>query len=404
MAIRGAEERQAQAAPYDEPWPAALRGGLSCWAACIAGYLLVAAVVESAGLDPHRYPQSPWWSKPFRLYARGDAGHFLNIARYGYFGPHSDAVTPAYFPGYPLAGRTLARMVSVGEPSVTTYLVALAVLSWLGTATAAVLLWRLVADPSGPAGPRVAAGAVIALLAGPYSMFLVASYSEGPFLALALGAWLAGRKDRWLLASLLASFAAVTRVSGVFLACALVVMYARSRRSLDWQALSLTAPFLAAAGYFGWLRNQTGSWTTWFDAERLGWGRHTVAPWTALTNSVRRLFHLSARGSGQLWALGFQDTMELLFAAGFVVAIAVLVRRRRWPEVTYVSLTALSLLTSAYYLSVPRSMVICFPVWILVGEWAVSSRRRWLVGLAAGCSLVVAVVNATSMLSDHWSG
>jgi hypothetical protein len=361
---------------------------------------VIAAVVQALGLDHHRYPTSGPLSWPFRLYARGNAGHFLSIARYGYFGPHSDSVTPAYFPGYPLAGRAVAQMFQT--TGVTGYLVSLALVAWVGTASAAVLLWKWAADTL---GQRTASYATVALLAGPYSVFLVSSYSEGPFLGLAVGAWLAGRNQRWVLASGLASLAALTRISGAFLAVGLLTMFVesavrgRERRPYAAGAV-LLLPFAAVLGYFAWLHGRTGSWTTWFAVERAGWGRHFVLPTTALTHSVRRLFTVHDPDPSQLFALRVQDTLELVFAAVFVLAVYLLIRRRWWPEAVYVAITAVSLLTSAYYLSVPRSLVVCFPVWLLAGDWLAQHRARLL---CVACA-AIAVFDAASILCDHWAG
>lgn len=381
-------------------WSTAVRRGLITWALCTSAYLLIAAVVQGLGLDRHRYPTSGPLSWPFRLYSRGDAGHFLGIARYGYFGPHSDRVTPAYFPGYPLLGRALAHLVH--NTSVTGYLVALALVSWLGTATASVLFWKWAADEL---GQRTATYATVALLAGPYSVFLVSSYSEGPYLALAIGAWLAGKNQRWLIGSGLASLAAFTRISGAFLAVGLLTMFAQSvvhgrERRPYVMGPMLLLPFAAVLGYFAWLHGKTGSWTTWFTVERAGWGRHFVLPSTALTHSVRRLFTVHDADAARLLALRVQDTLELVFAVAFVVAVYFLVRRRWWPEAVYVGITAVSLLTSAYYLSVPRSLLVCFPVWLLVGQWLQEPRAR----LLALASAAIAVFNAASTLADHWAG
>jgi hypothetical protein len=367
---------------------------------------MLGATVQALGLDPHRYPASPAASWPFRLYARGDAGHFLDIARNGYFGPHSDPVSPAYFPGYPLAGRAIAHLFGSTAPSITYYLVSLSVLSWVGTAVAAVLLWKLAAYEG---IPSTASASVIAMLAGPYSVFLIASYSEGPFLAFAIGAWIAARCNRWLTAGMLASLAATTRISGLFLACGLVVMFVQDRRSLraaasDGNMLALALPFLTVLSYFAWLRHHTGSWTTWFEVERIGWGRHLVSPITAFGHSVGRLFTVHATTDWQLAAFAVQDTLEIAFAVAFVIGTVALVRRRRWPEATYVGLTAVTLLTSSYYLSVPRSMLVCFPVWLLIGEGVVRHKSSRLLLIAAASSTAVALWNVSTMLSDHWTG
>jgi hypothetical protein len=103
--------------------------------------------------------------------------------------------------------------------------------------------------------------------------------------------------------------------------------------------------------------------------------------------------------------LVFQDTMELAFS----------VFARRWrrlavqapdlARVTYVGLTAMSLLTSAYYLSVPRSLLICSRC-----PWCSrSGSQRSGGGDARRCSspspaACVLRVDTTSLLGNGWAG
>jgi hypothetical protein len=84
-----------------------------------------------------------------------------------------------------------------------------------------------------------------------------------------------------------------------------------------------------------------------------------------------------------------------------VAAVVVLARRRQWAEFTYVGLTAASLLTSTYYLSVPRTLLVCFPLIMLVARWPLG--RIWQRGaIAIGVSLLA--VNTTTFLTGHWTG
>ena len=387
-------------------WGVAARHGLSLWAITTTAYLALAALAQAVGIERRHYPTASAASWPFQVYARFDAGHFLRIARYGYYGPHTNRVAPAFFPGCPLAGRGLARMFSVGQPSLSSYLIAMGLLSWVGTAIAAVLLWRLAADQ---AGETVATAAVGVLLAGPYSVFLISSYSEGPYLALALGAWVAARDDRWLLASSCAALGASTRISGLFLGCALVVLYLHSRRTQHRrrravELAALSAPFLTVAGYFAWLHAHTGSWSTWFEAQRHGWGRHTVSPVKSFLSSVHRIDGFHFHDPRLIAALRFQSAMEVVFAVGLIAAVVLLVSRSRWAEATYVGLTALSLLTSTFYLSVPRNLLTCFPIAVLVGQWLVRHRHRASRFVLVAVSFAVILVNAASMLSEYWAG
>ena len=231
----------------------------------------------------------------------------------------------------------------------------------------------------------------------------MASYSEGVFLAFALAAWLAGRRDRWWLAGLMAAGAAIVRINGLFLTAGLVVMLvlaarATGRRIVRAEAFALTLPVLATAGYFGWMRATTGRWTTWFEVQERGWARTTTWPWTTFVHSAKRLLTVEP------WPVRYQDWLEMVFAALLVLGVVVLFRRRRWPEVVYVGLTAGSLLTSSYYVSIPRSMLVCFPLIVLAAEWTSRSARRWLVAACVTVGVALLVLNTSTFLFNQWSG
>jgi mannosyltransferase PIG-V len=387
-------------------WRPAVRTGLRFWAisrvAFLAYGLVLAALIPA--VRPKNASSAALW--PVTLYSRYDSGHFVHIAAFGY--PLKPFRLPlmdgdndhAFLPGYPIGARWLADALTGGKPGAHSYLVALAVLAWLGAALAAVLIWRLAADE---ANAEIADRAVIILLAGPYAFFLMASYSEGVFLAFALAAWLAGRRDRWWLAGVMAAGAAIVRINGLFLAAGLVVMLvlaarATGRRIVRAEALALTLPVLATAGYFGWMRATTGRWTTWFEVQERGWARTTTWPWTTFVHSAKRLFTVEP------WPVRYQDWLEMVFAALLLLGVVVLFRRRRWPEVVYVGLTAGSLLTSSYYVSIPRSILVCFPLIVLAAEWSWRSPRRWLVAACVTVGVALLVLNTSTFLFNQWAG
>ena len=390
---------EASAATRLPGWGRAIRVGLSIWllsrAVFLVGGFLITLIFGSARGKDAGLPAAVW---PFRLYYNFDAGHFLRVAHYGYYPPpgqHLQVVSAPFLPGYPFAGRWVAQLLGFGTLTPAGLFTGLALVAWAGSALAAVLIWRLAAEQS---DERTATWATAILLLGPYSLFLMAPYSEGPFLALALGAWLAARHDRWWLAGILAAAAALVRVNAIFLVAGLIVMYVLARRGRRVDAAGLLLAPIALFGYIAWLHSRTGSWTTWFLAQRIGWKRTMVTPWTALYNSVHRAV------LDQDPAVRFQAWMELLFAVLMLISVIVLARRRLWPELTYVGLTTVSLLTSTYYLSVPRSMLLCFPALILLAHQpaAMVWRRLWWGAGAVGAGLLV--VNTTTFLTNNWTG
>ncbi|SEN07682.1 mannosyltransferase family protein [Nonomuraea pusilla] len=325
---------------------------------------------------------------PWRVYAdrwqQWDAGLFVTIARYGYDGDPAgtpDPGLPAFFPGLPAALR-LVHLV-VPDWAVSGLLVSLA-----AGAVAMVALARL-AELEGARGWI----AVLALLLFPTAVFLAAGYSESLFLAFAVPAWLAARQGRWPEAALLAAGASCVRITGLFLAVALAVEYVTSRAPLR-RAAWLAVPFLPLAAYSAYHYARSGDWLAWKHAQEAGWGREMVWPWQAWRTTWE-----AATGGGD-HAVAFR--MEI---AGAVVAVAALVwllALRRWSEAVYTGLQAVALMTSAYYLSIPRALLLWFPMWVAFAGLA--TRRRWVIAMYAMVAGPLMLLATTRFLQGGWAG
>jgi hypothetical protein len=288
-----------------------------------------------------------------RRWDRWDVGLFRKVAQFGYDGRpehYADVGVEAFFPGAPLVLRAVHLVV----PDWTA---AGLVMSLLAGALASVALGRLAVLEGAPASR-----AVLYLVLSPYAVFLFAGYSEALFLALALWGWLLARQERWVAAALLVAGAGTVRVSGVFLACGLVVHYLVVRRGrLGADAAALLVPFAAVAAYFAYLWAVTGDPLRWFSAQEVGWGRRTTPPWEALATTVRAAVD-GTRGAEYVWSF----RAEILAVVVGLVLTVVLVRRRSWGEATYVGLSVGALATSTYYLSVGRATLLWWPLFVLL--------------------------------------
>jgi hypothetical protein len=310
-----------------------------------------------------------------------DVDLFVEIAKYGYRGDPSqpqDAGLPAFFPGLPL----LIRAVHVLIPS---WQLAALLISLVAGTVAVIALARLGGEGTGPK-------AVLALLLSPYAVFLFAGYSETLFLAFALPAWLLARKRRrWEAAALCAAGASCVRVTGIFLGVALIVEFLTSDRR--WRpAPWLVVPFLPVAAYTLYQWRRTGDWLAWQHAQQNGWGRSIAWPWDA--------FHTT-------WRAAFVDHNEFtgafrveIVAAVIGVALTVwLLVRRRWAEAAYVGLPMVSLLTSAFYLSIGRATLLWWPLWLAIGGLR---RSAYLVVILL--SLILLVEEIVLFTAGSWAG
>ncbi|MBD0329380.1 MAG: glycosyltransferase family 39 protein [Thermoleophilia bacterium] len=213
----------------------------------------------------------------FNVFARWDAVWFLSIASDGY----TIEKEAAFFPLYPLLVYALGGVVR--SPLVAGVLVSLA-----AGGVAAVVLAKIARPLLGERGAR---DAVLYLALFPLSFFFTAVYSDGLFVALATGAFLAALRNRPWLAGVLGGLAVGTRMIGLALLPALAIVLWSHRRSLRAFVPLAVLP-LALGLYALVLRWQLGDARAMFRAQGDFWDRHlaTLGPlgglWEATAAAV----------------------------------------------------------------------------------------------------------------------
>lgn len=344
------------------------------------------------------------------LWQQWDAVRLQNIAQYGYFGPPGRALPDqvAFFPGYPFALEVVHALVR--QWTVTGLLV-----SFVAGGVAVVALSRIAELDYQPRGrqpaprqpateqpateqPATGANAALFMIVSPAAIFLTAGYSESLFLAFALSSWLAARNRRWVLAVLLAGGASFIRINGLFLCVALVIEILRRARGQRSKAFAAFIPALAPlVGYELYLHWRTQDWFAWVHAEKHGWQRQ-------LTNPVHTFKTAWTAGFGHEFSapINFVFQLEILAVLIGIVTIVALLIYRRWAEAVYVTLTIAALATSIWYESVPRALLLLWPIWC--GLAMMAARWRWVGQFYLAASIPISTVIGLLFLSGHWAG
>jgi len=312
-------------------------------------------------------------------YGQWDCVWFEQIAGHGYFSGHTQ--TPdayAFWPGQ-------AAAIALAHLLVRNWVVAGLLVSLIAGSVAIVCIGRL-------GGQRAA----LYLVTAPAAMYLIVGYSEALFLALALPAWMAARRRDWRLVALLAACAGLVRIDGLYLTAGLLVMALTSEpgrriRSTAWASLGAAGPLL----YEVYLWAGTGSWTAYMQANR-AWGLWFTWPWTAFGNTWQRAF---APGLPPDQAAMFQ--LEIACMAAGIALTLVLLWRHAWPEATYVGLMFITLGTVAYYQSVPRALLISWPLYLLVAKAA--EKRPWVGQVYLWACVPLAVITAVFFFLGRWA-
>ncbi len=316
------------------------------------------------------------------LFEQWDAYLLRNVAEYGYYGPGSIPNNAAFFPGYPLVLHAVHIIT-------TNWVAAQLLVSLCAGAVAMVALARLADDHR----------AVWYQLCAPASVFLFVGYSESLFLAFAIPAWAAGRRGSWWLAGAFLSAACVIRPTGLaFLMPAMVVMAVTQTQGSRWRsALKLSPALVGPAIYALYLHSNTGSWLAWNEAQEAGWHRQFVGPIEAAKTTWSMAFDHAYKAQ-----YGLESQLEILAVVFAVTLTFIFLFRRQWPEATYIGLACTALATSTFYQSVPRAVLIFFPLYVLVAN--VASRRSWVGATYIAICGPLAVVSAFLYLSGQYIG
>jgi Mannosyltransferase (PIG-V) len=302
---------------------------------------------------------------------RFDAGYYLAIAGHGYAAVGARGT--AFYPLYPFSIRVLGFVT--GSDVLAGMLI-----SAVSFSAALVVLHRLTELELG----RAAADATVLLMAfAPLTLFFTAVYTESLFLLLSVGTLLALRRERWMLAGILAALAALTRPTGILLAVPIAVAVIRRRRRLHRQILwSLTPP--AAVGLYLVTLSAAGyPWMAPFQAEA-SWHRLDVGPLVgftaALVAAIKGAVAIVGNGASiyhptLLGPLGHGAESVLLFLL-LLLCLALLARCLRSLPLEYGAYAALAvaMCISSPQIGQPltsfdRYTLTIVPLWMAAGAW-----------------------------------
>jgi hypothetical protein len=164
------------------------------------------------------------------------------------------------------------------------------------------------------------------------------------------------------------------------------------------RSLAAFAPALIPlAGYELYLRVRTGDWLAWPHAETAGWQRR-------LTNPVDTFRTTWAAGFGHEFSapIDFVFQLEILAVLAGLIATVLLLWHHRWAEGVYAALTIGVLATSDWYESVPRALLLLWPVWC--GLAVAAARRAWVGQLYLAVSIPIAVSIGLLFMTGNWAG
>ena len=204
--------------------------------------------------------------------------------------------------------------------------------------------------------------AIPLLLAFPASFVLVTVYSESLFLFLVVLTFHLSDKRYYLLSAFAALLAGLTRVNGLALIPAMLILPLKERR------LDTILPLLGAItgqillAFFFLQKN--GDPLAYIHAKDAEWGARLTLPWYTLCNTLdRTLASVQNPSLGSLYTC-----LEIPLLIVVAIGTVELGLRKRWIECTYVvGSVTLSLISGSTW-GLPRFVVFLFPLFTLLSE------------------------------------
>ncbi len=322
-------------------------------------------------------------------WAQWDGGHFINIARLGYFNPQEYA----FFPLFP----NLIRFVSVF--TFGNLIVAGLIISNVSFLAFLIIFHKLIKIKF---SPKVADTATFTFLIFPTAFFGVAVYSESVFLLLAVATFYFLQKKKFLYAAAASALTSATRFVGIFLAIPVILSLLarhsgeRSDSRIDSGRARMTKLILIPISLSGlflyslYLYLKFGD-PFYFSTVESIWHRSYVNPVSTIFS------YLTVNPFNK----PFNDYLDLASTIGFILILALgfkKIPRSWWFFSLFVILVPASTGTLT---SMPRYVLCAFPVFVLMGIYL--KDKLWLRAVIWSLFLVLQVALAIMFVNGFWT-
>jgi len=328
---------------------------------------------------------------------RGDTQWFETLARTGYGHVGAHGFRPEVFgPVLPWLMREVSSLLHVS------LLTAGMLVTNIALVLALTVLYRLVVEEH---GRGVALTALTLLLVWPASFFLGAAYTEPLELLWCAGAFLAARRNMWLLAGVLAALAALTKFYFVILVVALVVDrldsggLSGSRRRLAADLALLLAPVAVAWGaWMAYMQHLFGDPLAFVHAQST-FGHGFAWPWTLAHKVAGDLVNLRFLDTPVASAVQPFDALAVLVVGVFAVYAF---RRLRRAYGVWLGLAFCVFVFQSILVSEVRETLILFPVF--VGMAVIVRQRPWLERLITVTAIPSGIFLLSRFVTDKFAG
>ncbi|MBI5357012.1 hypothetical protein HZB78_05410 [Candidatus Collierbacteria bacterium] len=306
-----------------------------------------------------------------------DGVHYLTISESGYVADF----TQAFFPFFPWVIGMVSKYLSLNS------LYSALLVGNLSSLIAVCLFWSLLRIDFKIDQSRQI---ILCLLFFPTAFFLGAVYGEAFFLSLVFGSFLAARKKQWWLAGVIGAMATGTRFVGIFLIPALAVEYwlqlKESGKSIGQVKFSSIIPVasicVVSIGLIAYMiySKQHFNDSLKFIHSQPAFGASRSDKIILLYQVFWRYVKMSVTVDF-FSLLYYRISMEMISAVSFLILSSISFKKTRLSYAVFGFLSFLTPTLTGTFSSMPRYVLVMFPVFIMIGSWLNGENhklRRWV--------------------------
>jgi hypothetical protein len=329
----------------------------------------------------------------FWAWANFDGEHYTSIAKLGYgYGQYP------FFPLYPLLIRFFGHLAG---SDVADFVRSGILLSHFFLLTALVGLYKLInLDYS----KETARKALICLLLFPTSFYLVTVYNESLFLALSVWSFYFARKRWWLAATMLGIAMTATRFVGLIILPSLLVEWVISRKEKKIKISEfpeyLTSIPTGLFAYMYYLEKKTHDMFSFFSNLAL-FGEQRSDKLIILPQVFYRyIFKIIPSLKTTFWPILFSTFLEFFIGTLYFGLSILSFLKLRLSYAIFVSFGYIIPTFSGSFSSLPRYVMVLFPVYILIAVYL--EKRNKLFFVFCVISAILLIVSFSLFARGYW--
>lgn len=319
----------------------------------------------------------------FYGWANFDGEHFLSIAMYGY-----KNLQQFYFPIYPFLINLLSNILG---KSLVNYLWSGILISNISLFLALLGFYKLaLLDYS----EKISKSAVVLLLLFPTSFYFGTVYTESLFLCLAVWSFYLFRTKKYLFASILGMLASGTRAVGITLLPIFLINIIQNKKLIKKELLSLFLIPIGLLSYMYYIFFYWGGSIKLYHAYTL-FGEQRADHIVLFPQVFYRYFvKIIPNLTWSYFPSVFTVLFEICVAVLFLYLLIVSFRKMRWDYWLYSVLGYLIPTTSGSFSSLPRYVILLFPIFFVIAERLKNTKKPLLVGIFVILAIIAVIAQS----------